>query len=545
MRTPPHRQPRVPRTAAAAIGLLVATLLVAVPAIAEISDTLSIIKEGEEPTNADIAIRLAEATAFAGDVETVVIGRDDVFVDSLASATMQDDSLLLLVPPTGPVGADVFQLLDTLAPERIVLLGGTQAISSGVEDTFVDRGFTVERRAGLSRFETAVEIASQEAPEATTAILARAFPAEGANDPTQAFADALSAGGWAADRSWVVLLSQTEVLTGSTRNYLANSAIERVEIMGGTAAIGAAVEAELLAMGLDVVRTAGGDRFETAVEVAGKRGADSAGEAARVMLVDGQADDAWAGGFASAAHSAVFDAPIVLANGEELPASTEEWLSGMGQAFAQEGGEPPPIRLTCVTLPAACDRARELLGLPSPVEVAFLPPSGSDVQRGSTVSLSVESDPDEVLTGLVDVTGPCVAEGTYALGSQGDVFVIVPGGAPLGECTVGWALALDSGAVQTESSDYTIVSPPPPPNASFTYEQAGTCSETVQFTDTSTGSITGWQWSFGDQTTSTQQSPSHTYAGSRGFGTFSVSLTVTGPGGSETTTQDVTLDCVD
>ena len=57
---------------------------------------------------------------------------------------------------------------------------------------------------------------------------------------------------------------------------------------------------------------------------------------------------------------------------------------------------------------------------------------------------------------------------------------------------------------------------------------------TVNFTDQSTGDITSWSWDFGDGSTSTMQNPSHTYTDS---GTYTVSLTVTGPKGSDTETR--------
>lgn len=53
----------------------------------------------------------------------------------------------------------------------------------------------------------------------------------------------------------------------------------------------------------------------------------------------------------------------------------------------------------------------------------------------------------------------------------------------------------------------------------------------VAFTDQSTGEITAWAWEFGDGGTSTSQNPTHTYAAE---GDYTVSLMVTGPGGSDT-----------
>jgi PKD repeat protein len=56
----------------------------------------------------------------------------------------------------------------------------------------------------------------------------------------------------------------------------------------------------------------------------------------------------------------------------------------------------------------------------------------------------------------------------------------------------------------------------------------------VKFTEQSTGDITSWNWDFGDGSTSVAQNPSHTYTD---FGTYTVSLTVTGPQGSDTRTK--------
>ncbi len=52
----------------------------------------------------------------------------------------------------------------------------------------------------------------------------------------------------------------------------------------------------------------------------------------------------------------------------------------------------------------------------------------------------------------------------------------------------------------------------------------------VDFTDQSTGNITSWDWDFGDTNSSTIQSPSHTYTA---VGTYAITLTVAGPGGSD------------
>ncbi len=75
----------------------------------------------------------------------------------------------------------------------------------------------------------------------------------------------------------------------------------------------------------------------------------------------------------------------------------------------------------------------------------------------------------------------------------------------------------------------------PPPVANFSGSpQSGTKPLDVQFADQSTGAITSWFWEFGDEETSSLRNPLHTYTDA---GVYSVTLTVTGPGGPDDTTR--------
>jgi PKD repeat protein len=62
---------------------------------------------------------------------------------------------------------------------------------------------------------------------------------------------------------------------------------------------------------------------------------------------------------------------------------------------------------------------------------------------------------------------------------------------------------------------------------------------TVTFADGSTGDVTSWFWDFGDGGTSTAQNPSHEYTAA---GQYTVTLTATGPGGSDTETKTDYID---
>ncbi|PKL60678.1 MAG: hypothetical protein CVV33_01460, partial [Methanomicrobiales archaeon HGW-Methanomicrobiales-4] len=62
----------------------------------------------------------------------------------------------------------------------------------------------------------------------------------------------------------------------------------------------------------------------------------------------------------------------------------------------------------------------------------------------------------------------------------------------------------------------------------------GAAPLSVRFSDLSTGTINSYLWNFGDGGTSSEKEPIHLYSLS---GSYPVSLTVTGPGGSHTTTK--------
>lgn len=92
------------------------------------------------------------------------------------------------------------------------------------------------------------------------------------------------------------------------------------------------------------------------------------------------------------------------------------------------------------------------------------------------------------------------------------------------------------GAGRINAYNAVNTGPPPAPVAQFAGSPtSGTEPLTVNFTDQSTGSITSWSWTFGDGGTSTAQNPSHQY---NSAGTYSVSLTVVGPGGSDVETKN-------
>lgn len=515
--------------AAVVLGLVVGLLG---PAVAQSLGDIGVIKDDDTPDNAEVAVRLSELTSDT--VQRIMIGRSDGFADSLSSALLQRHGPLLLVPSGGPVGDRVRLEMGRHTVEEVIVLGGESAIEPAVVDELVALGYTVHRRQGATRFETAIDIARQDAPTATTAVLARAFPAAGSTDETQAWADSIAAGAMAAELEAPVLLSQTEVLTGATRAYLEESAVEEVLLIGGTAALGQAVEDELRSMGLTTVRIAGGDRFETAVEIAARRGASTAADASRVVLVDGQAPDGWAAGFAAASHASDTGAPIILTAGDVIPPATETYLEAAASpTFA---GATTPLVFTCLVPASVCQAARMIAGLPAEPLTSYSPPVGSTVERGSQITITVTTGAADPPSDIM-VDGACLDPASTSGGSP--LTVTVATDADAGVCSVMVTSFLGDGAVATDSGSFLVapdeVTIVEEVVADFTFQPSGPIlGQTVTFTDASTGPVETWAWTFGDGGTSSQQNPSHTY---RAPGTYQVVLEVGGPGGVTDTHQ--------
>lgn len=90
----------------------------------------------------------------------------------------------------------------------------------------------------------------------------------------------------------------------------------------------------------------------------------------------------------------------------------------------------------------------------------------------------------------------------------------------------------------SDSTCTTITIIPPLPVANFVLSDTSGCEPlTIQFNDSSTY-VTSYEWSFGDGSLSNQPNPSHLYLS---YGTYTITLVVTGPGGKDTVTAVINV----
>ena len=375
------------------VGVLVLLGLQPVPVMAQTDGTLAYHLLRDDPGQDDTTqISLAwSRLAYADDAPegpaTALLGRDDLFADNLAAGSLQgqdDNGRPLLLNDSDELEPEVLAELLRLGVEHVQILGGPDAVSQSVFDALEAEGFSVQRLFGATRTETAIEIAESEFPDATEAFLARSS-AEG-DDPTQAFADSLAGGAWAAALGVPVLFTTTSSLTGTTAEFLADSQIQRVTILGGLAAVSAEVEEELEDLGIEVERIDGATRFDTAVLIAIARGFDSHDESDVSLLVDGQLGTAWADGFAAAVLSAR-GFPVLLANAAAEGGLPPETAAYFGASTTRQAGVLDDVDLVCggTTSDDACTTAAESDGL----TVTPFPPPAPTTNATITVTPTV------------------------------------------------------------------------------------------------------------------------------------------------------------
>ncbi len=201
----------------------------------------------------ETSVRAAQA-AYPGTADLVVLASGVNFPDALsaAPAAAHLGGPLLLTAP-GSLPASVAAEIRREQPAKVVIVGGTAAVSGSVEAQVRALVPDVVRVAGPDRFETSAAINRYAFPTGASA----AFIAAASNFP-----DALSASAAAASGGNPVLLVNGGGAAIPSA-LLSRLGVSRAVIAGGTAVVSPAIENALRSRGLAVTRLAGADRYET------------------------------------------------------------------------------------------------------------------------------------------------------------------------------------------------------------------------------------------------------------------------------------------
>lgn len=197
-----------------------------------------------------------------------------------------------------------------------------------------------DRLAGRGRLETAVEIARD------------SFPRDGAADAVMlaradVFADALAGTPLAVDRDAPMLITHSGSLTAPVADeierLLGDDPSKTVHLLGGTAALSDTVAQQASALGYQVQRLAGGNRFETAIAIA-----DELGTVDKYLITTGGTfPDALSAGPAAA----VADGAVLLSAGDQPVGVTDAHLAqrpqtdrfAIGGPAARAYGDAEPV----------------------------------------------------------------------------------------------------------------------------------------------------------------------------------------------------------
>lgn len=176
----------------------------------------------------------ANLAMLFGDVDTVYVasGADEAFADALTgSARAGSENAPVLLTRSDSVPGATMMALEELAPERIVVLGGSQAVN----DTTFEALGADERVSGLDRYRTAVAVSQIHETDVPVVYIASGLD----------FPDALAGSALAGHEEVPVLLTRQGDLPGPTLAELERLSPERVVILGGTTAVSEKVEETL------------------------------------------------------------------------------------------------------------------------------------------------------------------------------------------------------------------------------------------------------------------------------------------------------------
>lgn len=300
----------------------------------------------------DTAARVAEATFPAASTPAAVLVSAVAFPDAVTGTGLAgalDGPVLLTWPDRLP--ERTAQALEALGVRSVHVVGGESAVGDEVLAQLPD-DVDVQRVAGEDRYATAAAVAralAAQVPVGTLDGRATALLATGADYP-----DALAAGPLAAGLHLPVLLVHRDGVPQVSAQALQDLGVSRAVLLGGSAAVGTAVEDELRASGLEVSRLSGADRAQTATAVADALLART-GPAETVLLARG---DGFADSLAAGPRGGELGAPVLLARQpDELGPAARAWLAAQCPSVTTVQAVGGAAAVTGAALQAAQDAA--------------------------------------------------------------------------------------------------------------------------------------------------------------------------------------------
>ena len=210
------------------------------------------------------AVAVSQRLYPGGGAPVVFLASGTGFADAASAAPVAaHEHGVILLTPADALPDVVAAELTRLAPQRLVVVGGTASVGDAVlAAAGTAAGVTPERIAGPDRYATSIALVQDAFPAGPVDTL---FLAAGT-----AFPDALSSAPAASVAGDPLLLTRPDGVADVEAAEITSLAPAHVVIVGGTAAVSAAVASAVAKLGPTVERVAGLDRYGTAAAVAAR-----------------------------------------------------------------------------------------------------------------------------------------------------------------------------------------------------------------------------------------------------------------------------------
>ncbi len=173
---------------------------------------------------------LARDAYRSSGAPVVYLATGSGYADALAAgpaAASVNAPVVLVQGSASRIDSETLALLSVLDTTRVVIVGGSGAVSSGIAQSLGSEGFTVERISGADRYSTAAAIGSRHFPDAE-----RSYLATGTG-----FADALSGGAAAGALGAPLFTVLPKCVPSSAHSALRSQNPDDLVLLGGLGAL--------------------------------------------------------------------------------------------------------------------------------------------------------------------------------------------------------------------------------------------------------------------------------------------------------------------
>ncbi|WP_462418248.1 cell wall-binding repeat-containing protein [Kytococcus sp. Marseille-QA3725] len=283
---------------------------------------------GEEPDPDRSLTRLSGADRYAtaarltegAQIDTVYLASGEDYPDALTGSTAaasgvksasgntqsMPEDLPILLTRQDSLPKVTREALQNTGAKKVVVVGGKNAVSAGVEAELKAMGITVERIGGEDRYETSANVAKSFGTGIDTLYVA--------SGEDRAYADALAGSALAGSQDVPVLLTDPNNPSATTIEAAQAVGAKKVVVLGGKNAVSEAAAQKLGA----TERVSGADRYATSVAIASQFG-----DHETTYFATGEDyPDSLTGG----AVAAAWDSPLLLTRQASLPGTVAEYV---------------------------------------------------------------------------------------------------------------------------------------------------------------------------------------------------------------------------